>query len=550
MDSFWLKTYMKHSRNFYYKNPENYNKILNNEIQEFNLDPPKKGKYIYITFADSLNTQHGKERITNAKKLQSYINDNNKFIDEFIVYNLEDIDYNFKMENINVLKNKRYFAWISKVYFINKKLKELDVNDVLLWTDSDVKTLYENGTLQLFNLCNNSEKGIVGFHHNFWLEKYFTKRTLFEYLNVKHESYYETQQIYGGILLLKKNQFTINIIEEWLNICLKPSLFCDNTENNQHKEFIEHKHCQSIFSLLLKKNNIKTFPLPLSGISTNNDIIAIHSGYNNYPKPIVWAKSWHNSLERLFFDSKGKLKWNATHNKHQPIILPENSLYISIKKLKEVLFPQESTNQTTYIPPTGVENTYQFSSHLWQSPAQALDKRRRQAAAYKRHQKRLREVEHAKARRTSGSTADQINKQPSSESLQTLHQQKRANAANRRKLKRLREAQRAKEEQAKVEQAKAEQAKAEQAKAERAKAEPVNEQSSSESPKIILKNIWRSAAITSHPSTTTTTQMPSMAMDENGALLQRRINAVEAELLRLKELQRQHNLSIGLKTQA
>ncbi len=67
----------------------------------------------------------------------------------------------------------------------------------------------------------------------------------------------------------------------------------------------------------------------------------------------------------------------------------------------------------------------------------------------------------AKEELTSDSTVDQINKQPSSESLQLhqeslqLHQQKRANAAHRRKLKRLREAERAKAERAKEEGAKA-----------------------------------------------------------------------------------------------
>jgi len=67
----------------------------------------------------------------------------------------------------------------------------------------------------------------------------------------------------------------------------------------------------------------------------------------------------------------------------------------------------------------------------------------------------------AKEELTSDSTVDQINKQPSSESLQLhqeslqLHQRKRANAAHRRKLKRLREAERAKAERAKEEGAKA-----------------------------------------------------------------------------------------------
>ena len=339
MDLFLLKKYIEHSRNFYYQNPKNYNIILNNQIPEYNTEPIKKGKFIYITFADALRNQEGNNRIVNAKKLKTRIN-NNKLIDEFIVYNLKDVDANFKNKFLHLLTNKKYFAWICKVYFINKKLKELDENDVLLWTDSDIDNIYQNGTLQLFNLCNNSEKGIVGFHHNFWLEKYFTKKSVFEYLNVCHESYYETQQAYGGILLVKKNQFTINIIEQWLQFCLNPLLFSDNNNKyNQHKEFIEHKHCQSIFSLLLKKNNIKTFPLPLwNNISTTDDIIALNSGYKNHAKPIIWSKGWHRNIETIYKDCQGKLLWNAARGKHQRIMIPNNTLYISTKILKQTFF--------------------------------------------------------------------------------------------------------------------------------------------------------------------------------------------------------------------
>tara|TARA_B100001250_G_scaffold411112_1_gene439010 strand:+ start:3261 stop:4565 length:1305 start_codon:yes stop_codon:yes gene_type:complete len=383
MDLFLLKKYIEHSRNFYYQNPKNYNIILKNQIPEYNTEPIKKGKFIYITFADALRNQEGNNRIVNAKKLKIRIN-NNKLIDEFIVYNLKDVDANFKNKFLHLLTNKKYFAWICKVYFINKKLKELDENDVLLWTDSDIDNIYQNGTLQLFNLCNNSEKGIVGFHHNFWLEKYFTKKSVFEYLNVCHESYYETQQAYGGILLVKKNQFTINIIEQWLQFCLNPLLFSDNNNKyNQHKEFIEHKHCQSIFSLLLKKNNIKTFPLPLwNNISTTDDIIALNSGYKNHAKPIIWSKGWHRNIETIYKDCQGKLLWNAARGKHQRIMIPNNTLYISTKILKQTFFDQESSNQITTNPPP--KNKKESTDENWESHIKLLAQKKREVAAHRK----------------------------------------------------------------------------------------------------------------------------------------------------------------------
>jgi len=382
MDLNLLKKYIEHSRNFYYQNPKNYNIILKNQIPEYNTEPIKKGKFIYITFADALRNQEGNNRIVNAKKLKIRIN-NNKLIDEFIVYNLKDVDANFKNKFLHLLTNKKYFAWICKVYFINKKLKELDENDVLLWTDSDIDNIYQNGTLQLFNLCNNSEKGIVGFHHNFWLEKYFTKKSVFEYLNVCHESYYETQQAYGGILLVKKNQFTINIIEQWLQFCLNPLLFSDNNQNNQHKEFIEHKHCQSIFSLLLKKNNIKTFPLPLwNNISTTDDIIALNSGYKNHAKPIIWSKGWHRNIETIYKDCQGKLLWNAARGKHQRIMIPNNTLYISTKILKQTFFDQQSSNQITTNPPPKIKK--ESTDENWESYIKLLAQKKREVAAHRK----------------------------------------------------------------------------------------------------------------------------------------------------------------------
>ena len=114
MDLKLLKKYIEHSRNFYYQNPKNYNIILNNQIPEYNTEPIKKGKFIYITFADALRNQEGNNRIVNAKKLKIRIN-NNKLIDEFIVYNLKDVDANFKRKFRHLLTNKKYFAWICKV---------------------------------------------------------------------------------------------------------------------------------------------------------------------------------------------------------------------------------------------------------------------------------------------------------------------------------------------------------------------------------------------------------------------------------------------------
>lgn len=321
----YTKKYLNFSYNFYYKNPENYEKILNTK-DEYNITN-KKGKYIFITFADSMNNNKiGIERIKNMKKLKNNLEKNNKYIDEVIIYNLNDIEIGFKNKNKSLFSSERYFPWISKMYLINKKLKEINDNDILLWLDSDIRDIKEEGTCNLYSLCENSEHGIVGFHNNFWLEKFFTKKELFDYMGLTDNIYYDTQQCYS-VLLLKKNNFTLNFVNEWITIGQNIELFDNNIRCKQHTEFITHKNDQSILSLLLKKYNIKTFPFPLVDMD-KNDIIALNAGYFKNSLPLLWEPCWHNmTIEQMYENCNKKFKKQ---------ILNKDQKLVSLKQLKNI----------------------------------------------------------------------------------------------------------------------------------------------------------------------------------------------------------------------
>lgn len=328
MNNNHIKQYINISYNFYYKNPDNYEKLLNTK-NEYNISN-KKGKYLLITFADSLNNNKiGLERIKNMKTIKQNLETNNKYIDEAIIYNLNDIETEFKNKNKTLFKSENYFAWISKIYLINKKLKEIGDDDILLWLDSDIKNIKEEGTCNLYSLCENSEHGIVGFHNNFWLEKFFTKKELFDHMALTDNIYYDTQQCYSGILLLKKNNFTLNLVNEWIRVGQNSELFDNNIKYEQHTEFITHKNDQSILSLLLKKYNIKTFPFPLIGVD-KNDIIALNAGYFNLNNslPLLWEPCWHNvSIEQMYENCNKKFKKK---------ILKKDQLFISLNHMTQL----------------------------------------------------------------------------------------------------------------------------------------------------------------------------------------------------------------------
>lgn len=315
--------FTKNTTNYYYK----YNdQIKGNEFRKND----KKGKYIVITFVDVIgNNISAHQRIQNIYKVRDHVLKNNPFIDEFKIYRLSDVDEDFKKKS-NLINHPVYFPWIAKTYFIKKKLFEIDEDDILFYIDSDFKGLESNGTEKIFSMCENSMNGIVGFHSNFWLEKFFTKKKLFEKLGLFEDKYMNTNQAYGGICLLKKTNFAIKIVDEWFELCQDEELFNNDTTNNEHTEFITHKNDQSMFSLLLKKYNVKTFPLPLKNMD-KNDIIAKHSGYFMYDNemPLIWEDCWNVPLEVLFNNSKSKFR--------DKITIPESTMSISIDYCRKQL---------------------------------------------------------------------------------------------------------------------------------------------------------------------------------------------------------------------
>ena len=65
-----------------------------------------------------------------------------------------------------------------------------------------------------------------------------------------------SEQIMSGCFFLKKNNFSKSIISEWLKLSKIDNMLDDVIKFNLHEKFKEHRHDQSIFSLLCKKNNV------------------------------------------------------------------------------------------------------------------------------------------------------------------------------------------------------------------------------------------------------------------------------------------------------
>lgn len=316
----YLQPFCKVTTNFYYRNPDNFQKIIDggNEMRPSN----KEGRYKIISFAD----RHP-QRISNMKRFSDRVKQYS-LIDEVKVFDMSDIPEKVYVDNLSVFNSQKHFNMLAKVYFVYKTLNDSQDDDIILWIDSDIVDIREDGIENLFNLCNNSEKGIVGFHNDFWLEKLFCKKDLYDYLNINNSKYWDTNQAYSGFFLVKKSDFSLNFFKQWWDISSITRLFDDSPSQSKNlNEFITHKYDQSILSLLYKLNGIKTFPLPLYDLDPTN-IIGIHSGYFNegIKLPLVWEPCWHNTTILK--------QWEGCNRKFGKKVSPDSCLSSSINYFK------------------------------------------------------------------------------------------------------------------------------------------------------------------------------------------------------------------------
>ncbi len=103
-------------------------------------------------------------------------------------------------------------------------------------------------------------KTLKKFRQQLHYEYQFSKRDLWEKLKInENDKILRSGQILSGCFFIKKNKYTSNIINDWLKLSKIRNLIDDNKSKSiELKKFIQHRHDQSILSLLCKKNKTHT----------------------------------------------------------------------------------------------------------------------------------------------------------------------------------------------------------------------------------------------------------------------------------------------------
>lgn len=185
--------------------------------------------------------------------------------DRVIEYTAKDIDPAFRAANKEILEHPRgggYYLW--KPYVFYRAYQEIGEGDYLIYTDAG--SVYVDRIQKLIDCMEKEQVNLMLFSlQNEMLERKYTKRDAFILTGCDDEKYAKTPQSIGGYMVCKKSPEVEAFFWEVLSYAQDIRIISDNP-NTMGKEnypgFIDHRHDQSVISLISKKRGIKRFRDP------------------------------------------------------------------------------------------------------------------------------------------------------------------------------------------------------------------------------------------------------------------------------------------------
>lgn len=151
-----------------------------------------------------------------------------------------------------------YGYWLWKSYLLIKTIEKYQEGDILVYADAGC-SFNPKGIQRMFEyekMLDEDPKqfGLIAFR----LEDQgredilYTKRLLLDAMNATDQEKH-TPQYVGGVLIIKKTPTIMKFLNDWYFIASQYIYLTDERHPNEYPEFIDHRHDQSIYSLLIKK---------------------------------------------------------------------------------------------------------------------------------------------------------------------------------------------------------------------------------------------------------------------------------------------------------
>ena len=158
--------------------------------------------------------------------------------------------------------------WMWKPFIILEAFKTLENGDVVLYSDAGLNVI---GKLDpLYKIAQSDSNGgkilfklpAVGVDAH--LAKTWTKRDCFILMGCNEKKYWEADMSNGAISLWRKTDENTVFLNEWLKRLRNPQIVTDseNIHGVNDISFIDHRHDQSVLTILATKYNFELFRDP------------------------------------------------------------------------------------------------------------------------------------------------------------------------------------------------------------------------------------------------------------------------------------------------
>jgi hypothetical protein len=234
----------------------------------------------FLTFSNLgyMNT----DRIANqAKEFQLF--------DNIIQLNENDIPEYIEKHKRFIINNKPgYGRWIWKPKIIHDTLLQMKENDILFYADAGtyLNIHGKKRFLEYIELLQKNDNSLITFSTNgYYAKQYVKSDAVLHYYKDKCNDFFEDNSTacYAGIMLIKKNNKSLSLIRDWLEMC-ENYHFLDQSAsyNPENSCFIGTDFDNGLFNLCLIKNKIHHSIYPdETNIYVNNK--QIHHTTNNIP---------------------------------------------------------------------------------------------------------------------------------------------------------------------------------------------------------------------------------------------------------------------------
>jgi hypothetical protein len=225
----------------------------------------------FLTFADSRLSRSMSRIESEAKRMNIF--------DSYYCLTERDLDKAFKKKFSDMLREdiRGFGYWCWKPQIIQQTLNKLNVGDVLLYIDVGCHLNLRGAARlkQYIDKVSHGASGILGFQTVppvFPLtydgralldltERMWCKGDLFDYFMCRNEPLVTGTAQYGaGIIFLRKCENSQKFISKWIQTINQSIAYLDDTPSisPNFPDFIQHRHDQSIFSILCKLHSVDT----------------------------------------------------------------------------------------------------------------------------------------------------------------------------------------------------------------------------------------------------------------------------------------------------